>query len=1310
MRKCVAVKSNFIHSAALRRLKGRSLFGGLIILVRAVFAVSIGTRRMQGLGKMKMDKVYLLLHKTTCHILLCANLAYLTVKYFAYDTQVDLGFYTPVTLTQPNLSLCFDLNTVLGEGEILVFNHREPPHLGMTSKQIFDRAPGVQEVVKRCAFRDPVSDQIIQVENSTECHQLFTIERYKMHCFICYLFHMNKQHNFSFSALALSLNEPKLLYNVAVEGSLTKGHAVAPLVHLDELPDVDRIFMKEIFPSKRKNEVYHLEYDLYEIERLPHPYKTQCAPEPQVRCLYSCYSRKYAKLGQVNGNSVVREGGEISSFKIWEVNGTDKESQIKFRNKIGKECAKICPSEACSQKLVITHLFGPFTSKDHKLSFNVGSYRGPLNRMKYSPQLILVDYVTQSLNLSGIWVGFSIASLIFTRKRFNITKIYKNWTVVKTKLHSRNLLPRTQIGKVKEKIKKAKNRKLLRCKRFISITFKLIALLIFSMQAFNLCYIYAKYETIRTYQHSLDPEYEYRLPSTAVCLDFKDLFPSRGQTSMTEENYEDILTKKNTWINLTLDQIFDQTIGEEILFKCRTKSYEFMEYFKGKFQLKSGEECLKEEFSFHKYYSRWQMCYLFKPKQLPRNFAQHSLVFGQKNPSKLYSLILNAKIKHHRKIDLILYFDAANASHYSSDFRAISPRFSGKRLVSLTSHTIVFSYLPAPYDTRCNPVYSMIKCLDDCRASKLTQVNRLPYSNFVKEKRPTRLLSFQDLKNSSINKLYWQIENHCSKKCDFVKCSGNYSLTYSRHAIGRTEFDIEVVVSPEAAPRTHARSVPCFELYDFLYQIFCLLAFWLGFSFVGLNFIGKIEERRFKEAARVLYSESLKMLRSLRPFRGRIGPIDHGRADALKRNLLMRRVLRHSICVFGLFLHLFLPIGDYLAYPTKLLTTIRNEKPIALKLIVCSEALDLSEKGVIFGREGQRSNKYLFDRDLGEILTEAKKLNRSTSACGYWGLARDRDKANEMKNVTDRVFFKSNDSSLCDELFRTRVFLRQGHICLEYKLRRKTNWNRSQMLASFNEAKTALSVSVNSSAISRRFSVIAFIDAPRTEPFHTSVWAPTVHEKLIDYRFVVSYLTYALGMLPHPYSDKGFVSAHTTYCFLRCTNAEMAKFNIARVGFGHPLPKNKLMSNLDRNNSLVDRLTNEIDRQCDKKCMRRIYLRRANYLYMVSTISEPIPNTGEEGSTLFELRRTDDPVVAMEFIPAIPIYDLIINIGSIISIWFGLSVISIPDLVSEEDMEKLYIKTVDNLQTTNCILKRIAKNRNLVHSRIVQLGCRKWLE
>ena len=247
-------------------------------------------------------------------------------------------------------------------------------------------------------------------------------------------------------------------------------------------------------------------------------------------------------------------------------------------------CLRHYASEARSQKLVISHIFGPFVSVDHKLSFNVGSFRGPISLVEYSAKLSLADYLTQFLSLSGIWVELSVASLISRRKRFDTIHIYGTWTALEAKLRaysSSNSAPCTESEPLQSPTSRAGGAGEQR--RLVSTAFKLATLLVFAGQAVNLCVICAEYGTILTYAQMLNPEFAYRLPSTVIRLDINDLYSPRAQTSITEENYEEVLMRNNSWFDLTLGEIFKETMGEEVLSKCRVKSYEWWDFVKGEF-------------------------------------------------------------------------------------------------------------------------------------------------------------------------------------------------------------------------------------------------------------------------------------------------------------------------------------------------------------------------------------------------------------------------------------------------------------------------------------------------------------------------------------------------------------------------------------------------------------------------------------------------------------------------------------------------------------------------------------------------------
>ena len=141
---------------------------------------------------------------------------------------------------------------------------------------------------------------------------------------------------------------------------------------------------------------------------------------------------------------------------------------------------------------------------------------------------------------------------------------------------------------------------------------------------------------------------------------------------------------------------------------------------------------------------------------------------------------------------------------------------------------------------------------------------------------------------------------------------------------------------------------------------------------------------------------------------------------------------------------------------------------------------------------------------------------------------------------------------------------------------------------------------------------------------------------------------------------------------------------------GYRPSKYKILSNSLRKNRSMNSLVNEVDQICNRKCASTNFASelKGNVIpFTVSLVSEAQPYSGpKNGFTRFDLRRTDDPVIKMKFLVAMFIYDLIITLGSIISIWFGLSVINIPDLLSQKSAEEIYIETIDNLKRAKFML------------------------
>lgn len=1226
-------------------------------------------------------------YQLLCHLALLANLIYLTNKYFSYDVDSNVGFYTPVNITLPKLSLCFDLNTIIGGHERIIFHQVGPQYKGYQDKYIFRITPGAHEIVTKCALRDETSDQMKCVQNAIQCLDIFNIERYRMQGLMCYRFQVKEPQTFSFNSLVFSLNEPRLLYKLVIGGPLNKGHAIVPLIHFEELADVDRTFLKELFPSRKDNEIFYLEYDLYEISRLPHPYTTKCGPDPLLRCYYKCLAHLYAQQGLVPSTGISYEHSNTSLMLA-------KFSVDLFR-KFAAICrGSVCKSEACQQKLTITHISGPFESKSDKLAFNIGTYKFPINKIVYSAKLPFIEYATQCFGLSGIWVGFSVISCITRKKRLNIMGAFNCLMEIRVEMTKKLAIHSFRPGnnETNKPPLRQSSKKASIVEKAVSVLYKLTIVIVFSVQATNLCIAYFKYQTVLHHDHIMDPEFYSQLPSTVICIDLKDLFAD-NEPGVTEENYEQVFSSSR-WTNLTLSQIFNQTMGEEVLFKCRTSDYEDFALNRANFRLKSNKECLTE-FSFHKYYSRWQMCYLFTPKSLPRTFSQWEFVSRGTNPAKLYSLILNPQLKDFGKLELVVYFDISNASYSSSDSRTISSKSNSKRTVILAYNTFVVQYLPSPYDTRCLEFTGQTKCRHKCftrglRDAGLTHL--APYSNTILEAEMNRdksrgldpkLMSFHHLKNKSINDLWNRLEHECPKKCSFTTCSDNYTMTYSSKVYGRGLFDVELIVNVDAMPRTLATSVPRFPFYDFYYQMFCLMAFWLGFSFIRLDIARRKREKRLTDCVKLLYTKSTQLMLFLVPNKQKSSS-----SNRQSKLLFVKKSLFHLFCVVGMCFHLIIPFVDYLSYPTILLTTTTREVPKGFTLVLCSEAQDLYERGIIFPKEQPLGE--LFDKNLSDILIEARNRIKLESFCGYWGLRQKRNEINKMKLPTDRIFFRSINSSLCEETLVKKISIKQGHVCFHFGLNRKFEWTRWQMLNSLNGVKKILIVTIDSSLISQRFTVIGHMEA--ADPYHSSVWTPTIHKVPKDSWYIVSQSIYILVTLPHPFSDKGLTQGHITRCFYECSNSKLGQSNLTRVFVGDHLQKSTLVSNSIRAKRTLGRFLNEVDKGCDRRCSSPSTDRRkaGEMHFTVSWISEPQPFVGpKKGLMRFDLRRTDDQVITMTLLVSIFLYDLVINVGSIISIWFGLSVIEIPNLITEEGDEQIHNDTLGNIKRIVCILEQL---------------------
>ena len=123
------------------------------------------------------SRMYSIFHQALCYVLLAINLTHISKEYFSFHTDTGVGFYSPINITLPNVSLCLDLNTIVRGYEPMMFYPRSAQYVGKKDRFLFSRVPGVDKILKKCARRDAEMDQLEYALNGSACLALFDVKR-----------------------------------------------------------------------------------------------------------------------------------------------------------------------------------------------------------------------------------------------------------------------------------------------------------------------------------------------------------------------------------------------------------------------------------------------------------------------------------------------------------------------------------------------------------------------------------------------------------------------------------------------------------------------------------------------------------------------------------------------------------------------------------------------------------------------------------------------------------------------------------------------------------------------------------------------------------------------------------------------------------------------------------------------------------------------------------------------------------------------------------------------------------------------------
>ena len=240
-----------------------------------------------------------------------------------------------------------------------------------------------------------------------------------------------------------------------------------------------------------------------------------------------------------------------------------------------------------------------------------------------------------------------------------------------------------------------------------------------------------------------------------------------------------------------------------------------------------------------------------------------------------------------------------------------------------------------------------------------------------------------------------------------------------------------------------------------------------------------------------------------------------------------------------------------------------------------------------------------------------------------------------------------------------------------------------------NKYKTLLKVAVNSSLLTSRFTLL--VDFDNYLPFTSSNYAPNIIRDPRHDQYKVTYVHYTSSLLPSPRTRDGFVPFLFDRCLNHCINVKLAPFNLTLIQrFTRPVNL-RFVSYFDRKQQIFRTVVARIEKECETRCLEYndhvMKEKGSNIELSVPIVEGRRKNQRKQNNlTSISLKSTNQPIISITFKLKISFFQQIINLGSILGLWFGFSAVSLARMGRLRD-KQITLKDLLFLQQRITILK-----------------------
>ena len=1206
---------------------------------------------------MNLSRVSYICFFSVCLFGCLYQVTYVSRQYFAYKTTTRVESQLHDVIRYPALILCTRISDFVNDTDLQKLN-LSPHELlnSLTIKQLLDLTPAANESIDQCMLRVDENSHYKKYSRD-DCYEYFAIKKYITSNYICYHLYSRQNLSYSINEVANAFNYSLYVYEVwltkpfnqTTELYISASYPSTREYESDEMqfPVYSRRFGK-VFTRYEYRTWFHFRPKEEYFELLPAPYDTNCLKD-NLYCLRNCYIKKTVSiLRRFPFNEPCNESAEYSDLLVLSSKDLKDTKMLSKWKDIKLTCQESCDKRTCRVSITSSTVY---IYDDTVLDYGalVVSVPASYSRIIFSvPVTDWISYLSSISNSISIWFGFSLAAI--NPSKWKLTLFH---CPLQISLH------------LKQKVQ-----------QMTLQAYYLICLLGFLYQSVNLCYDYFQYKTNSIVEISAADEYPYQ--SLGICLHYHYLlnrshYQEYNIAATSEEVSNSLETDRITWDKdysaLTQGQVLELTPETtDVVIDCRFRD-------KNNLRVKSynASQCLTK-FTVHKAVRGEEICYHIYPNN-DTTFSWSKVATSYQNQGRVYDFTLNFKTNRTMEATLLSY-----SPTIIRKLPLLSRNFAQRmsiypyNIILLSSLITTYYSLPPPYDTQCKANLVPQVCLYWCMLSKLSALNRLPYSNLLDIPTNQKILNHQDMKNSSISKNIAEYKRSCRKKCSGDPCHEIVTFTASNIYTEESQYLTLVSILPSAPTIKIFYTPSTGPLQFFLYICNCF-GIWFGLSILSLD-------------PNALWQKNKGFIK-----RNRVNPISNVRSQSVNVTRMARKRRRVKmvsrfflgICLGGFVWQAYqvsYEFFNYKTYTTLKVFAVDNHR--VPHTVICA-----AYKNLI----GNFSN----DISSGSLLTVRQLFDLTPESSDILIYCKYRkDYVHDMQRL---------DVYHCKQLWSVVKYFSGPNVCYSFFSQSNMTYSLTEVTSAMTHVGIIYKLYVNESLTNATdLLFVSYRDAigmndtaipTRSRKYGDVIIRNFDIEKLLNY-FVIQGTLYNITLLPPPYDTQCSwnEAVHTCEadCFINYT-----KQNLNRIPFdaviAEPLDL-PMISEKDVQNYTLTEMLQEGEVQCKRDCAESHPCE--SYYTVTDTAGYHVPKYGKEKLVLAAGVPRSNAII-INTLASITLFEFLNNLAVSGSIWLGVSVLSAA-MFPVEFIVRYFEKRTVGQQTivTRTRITHIAHNTNIV--------------